>query len=131
VSVNSPALFWVGGDTGRVWFTQDGGETWVEKTFAGSGAGAVKDIKFATAEVGYFSHSTATPTARIFSTWDGGNSWTNVAPRVNGISTFNSATRLAVPDSALDSIAANNLAIAGIAANGTDGMVYMGTASIV
>jgi hypothetical protein len=58
------------------------------------------------------------------------NSWTNVAPRVQGIATFNSATRLAVPDSAIDPIGANNLAIAGIAANGTDGLVYMGTAGI-
>jgi photosystem II stability/assembly factor-like uncharacterized protein len=131
VSVNSPYTFWVGGDTGRIWYTLDGGETWTEKTFAGSGAGSIKDIRFATPEVGYFSHSTATPTARIFSTWDGGYSWTNVAPRVNGIATFNSATRLAVPDSAIDPIGANNLAIAGIAANGADGIVYLGKAGLV
>ncbi|MBN9393094.1 MAG: hypothetical protein J0I20_33990 [Chloroflexi bacterium] len=131
VALQNPSFWWVGTDDGRLFYTVNRGETWVQKRFSGDGAGQVRDIVWATPEVGYFSHSTTAPAARIFSTYDGGFSWTNIAPRINAFGTMANAYRLNVPVYATDPIAANNLAVAGVAANGTDGMVYMGSAGLI
>jgi photosystem II stability/assembly factor-like uncharacterized protein len=69
-------MIWLVGDAaGHLWYTTDAGVTWVEKTFVGSGAGAITDIAFVNDTVGYMSHTTATPTGRILRTIDGGHSW--------------------------------------------------------
>jgi photosystem II stability/assembly factor-like uncharacterized protein len=65
----------IGTAGGRLFYTVDGGDNWVEKAFPGSGAGVVRDIKFSTPTVGYMAHDTATPAGRILRTIDGGNSW--------------------------------------------------------
>lgn len=127
VEVLDQLRYWVGSAAGNVWYTINGGESWVELGFSGSGAGVTYDIVFATAEAGYISHSTGTPTARIFSTIDGGKNWANDAPRINGLPTFNRATRLAVPNTDAG-IAANNLAVAGLSGGGTDGILLLGIA---
>lgn len=120
--------FWVGIDlVGRVYYTLNGGETWTEKAFAGSGSGTVWDIDFPTDEVGYISHSTTTPTARIFATWNGGVDWTNSAPRLNSLPTYNRGNRIATPD-ADATVASNNLAVAGLSGGGTDGILIVGSA---
>jgi hypothetical protein len=120
--------FWVGSATGFVYYTLNGGESWTSQAFSGSGAGQVNDIVFATNEVGYISHSTAVPAARIFSTWDGGSDWTNAKPRILNLPTFDHAYRLAVPKWDAG-IAANNIAVAGLAGNGTDGILLLGIAA--
>lgn len=121
--------FWVGTATGRAYYTLNGGESWSEFNFSGQGNGNVYDIVFYNDEVGYISHSTSTPTARIFSTWDGGNTFTRSAPRIRNLPTFTKASRLAVPRDADAGVAVNNLAIAGISGGGTDGIVLLGVAS--
>jgi len=69
-------LTWLVGDAnGKLWYTVDGGVTWFEKAFVGSGVGQVEDIVFVNETVGYMSHTTATPTGRILRTIDGGHSW--------------------------------------------------------
>lgn len=75
VWMHSLTEWFVGTAGGKLFYTINSGTTWVEKTFSGSGAGSVRDIKFATPTVGYMSHSTATPAGRIFRTIDGGFSW--------------------------------------------------------
>lgn len=65
----------VGTAGGRLFYTTDGGETWTEKTFPGSGSGSVRDIKFVTPIVGYMAHSTSAPAGRILRSIDGGSSW--------------------------------------------------------
>lgn len=120
--------YWVGTDSGRLLYTLNGGETWVQVAFSGAGAGQVRDIVFATDEVGYFSHDTATPTARIFTTWDGGTDWTNANPRILNLPTFNRATRLAVPNASAG-IAANTVAAGGLSGGGTDGILLIGVAA--
>lgn len=127
VAVTTPMVFWVGGDTGRLWYTIDGGESWVEKTFLGGGVGQVRDILFTTPEVGYFSHSTAAPLGRVFATWNGGYSWSNTAPRINALPAFANILRLATPDFAGDMVAANNLAMAGTFTDATTGQAAYGT----
>jgi photosystem II stability/assembly factor-like uncharacterized protein len=130
VLVMDANLYWVGtADSGRLFYTLNGGETWTEKAFSGAGAGTIRDIVAATDEVIYFSHDTNTPTARIFSSWNGGADFSNTSPRLLNFPTFNQATRLAVPYGADPTTAANSLAVAGVAANGTDGVLYLGIAS--
>ena len=67
--------WFVGDAAGQLWFTLDGGSTWTEKVFPGSGAGEVRDIHFATPSVGYMAHDNAVPLGRILRTIDGGFSW--------------------------------------------------------
>ena len=128
VTVINGSLFWAASASGKVYFTLNGGETWTEKTFSGSGAGQVRDIVFVNGEVGYFSHDTATPTGRIFATWNGGSDWTNSSPRILNVLTANRFNRIAVPN-VHPSIAANNVAVAGLAGNGSDGILMLGIAS--
>ncbi len=67
--------WFIGTAGGQLFFTLDAGVNWTEKTFPGSGAGVVRDIKFSSKSVGYMSHDTAVPAGRILRTIDGGNSW--------------------------------------------------------
>lgn len=84
----SETTWWVGTAGGKVYYTRNRGATWTEKTFTGSGAGVVHDIKFANNMVGYLAHATATPAGRILRTIDGGNSW-YVLPEGSGAITAN------------------------------------------
>jgi photosystem II stability/assembly factor-like uncharacterized protein len=129
VAVMDDLRYWVGTATGgKLYYTLNGGKTWVEKAFSGSGTGTVWDITFATDEVGYVSHSTTGPAARIFATFNGGADWTNSAPRINNLPTFDKAGRLVVPVTSDPSADANNIIVAGLAGNGTDGILLIGSA---
>lgn len=75
VWAKSDQEWWVGAANGKLYYTRNAGKSWTEKTFAGSGAGVVYDIVFPTNSVGFMSHSTATPKARIFRTTNGGYTW--------------------------------------------------------
>src|SRR5262245_36619097 len=49
--------FWVGTlNSGRLYYTLNGGQTWTEKSFSGAGSGNLYDVVAATDEVLYFSH---------------------------------------------------------------------------
>jgi hypothetical protein len=122
---------WVGTSSGRLFYTLDSGETWVEKGFSGSGAGTVYDIVFPTDDVGYVSHSTATPTARVFATWDGGADWSNASPRILNMPTANRFNRLAAPRNVDSTTASNTVAAAGLSGGGTDGILLQGVASML
>lgn len=65
----------VGAADGTLWYTRDSGSSWSQKGFPGSGSGAIADIAFSSAAVGYMAHNTATPAGRILRTIDGGFSW--------------------------------------------------------
>lgn len=132
VEVLESRRWWVGTELGRVLYTTNSAETaWVEKTFEGSGSGAVKDIVAATEEVLYFSFSTSTPTARVFASWNGGADFTRFSPRILNWPVFTHANRLAVPNVADAGVASNNLAVAGLSGGGTDGVIYLGIATKV
>ncbi len=122
---------WVGTSDGRVFYTLNGGSSWTELTFTGYGTGQVFDIQFATDEVGFISHSNATPTAALWCTWNGGKDWTNTTPRLANWPTFNRGTRVAIPRSAEAGIASNTIAIGGLAGGGVDGIILIGAASVV
>ncbi len=75
VAMATKARWFVGTDAGELWVTEDAGLTWTQKTFSGSGAGAVQAIRFENEMVGFMAHDTAAPVGRIFRTKDGGYSW--------------------------------------------------------
>lgn len=121
---------WVGSINGYLWYTLDGGKTWVLKDFSGQGAGQVFDIVFATSEVGYLLFGNTTPTAKLIVTLDGGMNWQLTGTtgwRVIGWPTFNYAKRIAVPESSDPAVNANNVAIAGITST-NDGVLLLGKA---
>lgn len=128
VDVLDNLRIWVGSSAGYVYYTGNGGETWSTIPFTGSGSGEVHDILFPTDECGFISHSAAGPIAGIFATFDGGESWTNTGSRLLNLPTFDDALRLACPDDE-PGVSVNNLAIAGTAGNGTDGIILLGIAS--
>lgn len=66
---------WVGYDNGTLYFTRDGGVTWTQRSFAGSGVGKVKDIKFYNEYVGVMVRNNATPVGNALMTIDGGYTW--------------------------------------------------------
>ena len=129
VAVLDRNRYWVGLGLGRVMYTLDGGETaWGQTPFDDSGTGQVHDIVFVNDEVGYFAHATNTPTARVYSTWNGGADWTRTSRRILNFPTFNKAGRIAVPQ--VDAgISANHVTIAGLAGDGTDGILLLGVAA--
>jgi photosystem II stability/assembly factor-like uncharacterized protein len=80
VAMISENVWWVGSDTGHLYFTFDGGSSWEEKNFPGSGAGKIHDIAFVNtgspvAMVGYMAYETNGGVGRIYRTISGGNSW--------------------------------------------------------
>lgn len=120
--------YWVGTLTGRVVYTLDGGVSWNLIGFDQTGTGAVRDIKFVNDEVGYFSHDTSTPTARLFATWNGGADWTKTSPRILNFPVFDRANRIAVPQVA-PGISANNVVLAGLSGDHVDGILLQGIAA--
>jgi len=76
VWMTSETEWWVGTAGGQLFYTRNSGATWTEKQFPGSGAGQVRDIVFATKQVGYLAHDNAIAgTCRLLRTINGGYSW--------------------------------------------------------
>ena len=76
---------WVGTAGGELYYTDDGGETWTQRSFSGSGAGAIKSIEFAPGSTlfGFMLHDSASPVGTVFSTIDGGYTWDAVTTFTN------------------------------------------------
>lgn len=130
VAVVQSDVWWVGAANGTLWYTLNGGETWVQKSFEGSGSGQVYDIVFLNDEVGWMTYSNATPTAQLFSTWTGGSFFTRTSPRIQNMVTANRFNRIAYPRLAGNfGLSANTVALAGLGGNGTDGILLLGVAA--
>lgn len=119
--------WWAGSDAGSLYYTKDKGDTWTEKTFTGSGAGAVHDVVFATDSIGYLAHATATPAGRILRSYDGGYSWQVLPEGTGTIPANDRINRLAVPDNAALQDAANHVIGGGLADDGSDGILLFGS----
>lgn len=127
ISVVTDRIFWIGTSGGKVYYTVLGGETWVEKVI--SGLSVIDDITFVNNNVGYIAGRTSTPAARLYSTWDAGVNFTRDRERIQNYPTHNYINRVAVPLLADATTASNNVAIGGLAANGTDGIILIGAAA--
>lgn len=139
IPLNITALFvqtdkkwWVGTSaSGRLYYTLNGGVSWTHVSFTGAGAGNLTDIYFATDEVGYFAHSDSTPTAYLWATWNGGVSWVRNDGGSRRLLNFPAALdkvgRIATP-SVHPQTDSNNIALACLAGDGSDGTLLLGVA---
>lgn len=111
----------VGTSAGTLYYTTNAGVTWTQKTFPGSGSGAVRDIAFANETVGYMAHSTTAPAGRILRTTNGGNSWYVLPESVGSIPANDYIGALAAC-----TYDTNFVAGGGLADNGSDGIMILG-----
>lgn len=79
---------WVGTDDGELWYSEDLGVTWTERTgWVGSGVGTVADIAFYTDYIGFMLSNTAAPVGTVFQTINGGFTWEPIdTPSNSGLS---------------------------------------------
>ncbi|MEI2773357.1 MAG: hypothetical protein V9G98_22390 [Candidatus Competibacter sp.] len=132
------SLWWVGNASGAVYWTdRKGAAAWTQLTLPSVSAGAIatiQDIRFATDEVGYIAAATAAPRAVLFHTYNGGQMWGGPElSRISQFPTLDRVNRLAYPDVAdvtKTGVMSNNLAMAGLADNGTDGYIGLGIAGV-
>lgn len=129
VSVNGQYLWWVGDSAGGVFYTKTQGASWTTKAAVPATVTAIQDIVFTNKETGYIVGTSSGPTAEIYTTWNGGYSWTNGTPRILTFPTFDRVNRIAVPASSNRNTNVNNIALAGLGGNGTDGIILLGKAS--
>jgi len=74
---------WIGDDAGSLWFSEDGGVTYTERTgWIGSGTGTIDDISFDSEYVGYMVHNVG-GAGTIFVTVNGGFTWRRLTTPTN------------------------------------------------
>lgn len=135
LSVRDEKTWWVGAGNGNAWYTLTGGKTWVQLTVPS--ASQINDIVFATDEVGYIAYDTTGPQGNLFTTIDGGNTWAAATPTTTPARiastwpTFDRINRIAVPVCAEAGTAANFAVLAGLAGDGSDGVIYVAAANIL
>jgi photosystem II stability/assembly factor-like uncharacterized protein len=130
VEVMDRYTYWIGSHSGGLWYTLDGGESWVTVSL-GSDVVRIDDVIFATEEVGYvLTGAPNVSTARLYTTYDSGQNWSSTQvtsnPRLLNWLTFTRGNRLAVPNLVPDSVAARRVAIGGLSGGGTDGILIQG-----
>lgn len=123
VKENSEDEWFIGTSGGVLLGTVNGGVTYPAVPFNGSGTGVVRDIAFATKSVGYLSHSTAAAVGRLFRTYDGGKTWV-LSPDQSLDSLVDNDRLTAIAACAYD---ANFVVAGGLGANGTDGILLVGS----
>lgn len=74
---------WVGYADGTLWYTNDGGANWSQRSFPGSGAGEVRDIKFFNESLGFLAANSAVPAGTVLWTINGGFSWSRLDANSN------------------------------------------------
>lgn len=133
LAVRDSNYMWVGyALLGRMFYTLNGGETWTEKSFTGSGAGSVRDIVMVSDEVIHVLYDDNTPTAYLLTTFDGGADFArndSGSDRILNWPTFTRGNRVAFPDVSDLTVAVNNVVVAGLAGNAVDGIWLQGAAA--
>ncbi len=125
--------YWIGTSGGKVYYTVNGGETFVEQTMP-TAITVVDDIAAATDEVIHISGRSSTPTGRLITTWCGGAKWTSsaqVTQRIQSAPTVTRWNRIAVPRSGDKATDANTVVLGGLSGGGTDGVLHLAAASKV
>lgn len=136
VDVRDTYRFWVVGGGGGVWYTLDGGETWAQPQGSFAGAQLMDDVVFATDEVGYITgRAPSSTSARLWTTFNGGQTWIPSSvqpgnPRILNFPTFSRANRIAVPQFTEPAVISNQVALAGLNGDGTNGSIIVGVANV-
>lgn len=126
ISARSLNEWWVSDHTnGEIWYTLDAGDNWIEKVFDFSGAADQHpyQVIWANPNVGYVLLEDATAAAlnaKIYVTWNGGESWVNGAATNSRIATHPTGTlfrRMAIPCCSSPVEQSNSFLLAGIATN--------------
>lgn len=120
-----------GGANGNSYHTLNAGATWATDGLPLTG-GTVQDGIAATREVLWLSY-TLSSVAYLLTSLDGGATWASNAgtSRIANWPVFAKAGRLAFPAAADVAIAANYLAVGGLATGGTDGILIAGAPTIL
>lgn len=131
VAVLSSREIWTGGANGTLYHTVNNGAAWTTAGLPRTG-GTIQDIVFATREVVWVAYALAS-VAYLITSLDGGNSWADNAGtvRIANWPVFARANRLAYPTAADIGIAANYLAVAGLATSLIDGILISGAPTIL
>ncbi len=133
VGVRTAYNLWAGNSAGVTSYSDDQGETWTTlPTLPGAAAAGIHDILWASAECGFILATRAGPTAAVFASCNGGQSWYEAdSSRLPDLQTFGRPNRGAFPNSPDIMIQTNNLAVAGLGGGLTDGIVLVGKAPVV
>jgi photosystem II stability/assembly factor-like uncharacterized protein len=127
--------FWIGTSGGKVYYSLNSGETWTEQGLPGGTTNVViDDIVAATDEVLHIAARTSTPTARLLTSWVGGERWASsadVTARVKAFPTASRFNRIAVPRDVDPATASNTIVLGGLSGGGTDGALTLGSAARV
>ena len=128
VDVLSETYFWTGDNAGNVFYTLDGGSSWVTSTQI-TGMGTVNSIKWATKEVGFVGGATSAPLGQLWTTWNGGRNWTLSGWRIQNALTAQRVNAIAIPDVAkIDpEVAVDNIALACLGDAGATGALAIGS----
>jgi hypothetical protein len=112
-------IWWVGTGTGNLYYTVNGGTTWVEATPDPS-LTVINDINFADDLVGYFAGQVGAgaDAARIYRTVDTGFSWHNTTPHIIGLPSAERYNTVVACDY-------NNVLAAGRVSAGGDGIAVI------
>ena len=79
---------WTGHTDGTLWYTEDAGVTWAQRSFSGTGVGDVMDIEFLNDHIGYMVRNNASPVGQVQVTIDGGYTWEAMTtPTNSGLNT--------------------------------------------
>ena len=123
LAVLGDTLWWIGLSDGEIWYTTDRGSSWTQKTIDSTMA-AIQDIVFPTDEVVFVLATTSAPAALLWTSYNGGEDWTNDRDRLLSIPTADRFNRLRSPEETEPNILANWGIICGLAGNGTDGVIF-------
>jgi hypothetical protein len=123
VKVLSENVWLIGGSTGVLYYTVNGGTSFSTKAFPGSGAGNIRDIVSSSESVLYMAHDTATPAGRVLRSINGGYDW-YVLPEGSGVIPANDRINAIAACSSNPDLFAG----VGLADNATDGYVVLGSA---
>jgi len=131
VAMMGPKDIYTGGSDGNLYHTVNSGSSWETEGLPQTG-GTIQDVIAATREVLWVAYQ-KTSVAYLITSLDGGNTWAdnNGTSRIQNWPVFQKAGRLAFPVAADIAVAANYLAVAGLATSGTDGILIAGAPTIL
>lgn len=132
VMVLGPKDIRVGGAGGISYHTLNAGASWVNDRIPLSN-GTIQDMVAASREVLWMTYQLAS-VAYLLTSLDGGDTWASnvgATSRIANWPVLQRANRLAFPQAADVAIAANYLAVAGLATSGVDGTLIAGAPTIL